>query len=476
MKTRYHFSRQRAQLRHLGKQLLLLQQKGEAIPSDLLAKFRSLCKKLLPRFGAVGLKRTLGAAVFLLGFGLNTQAQSFQPPAIDTFGFNSAVLVEAYYNHPAFADLDNDGDLDLMTAFSTYDDSTELYTTHFYYYENVGTPEAADFADPQLNPFGIPVFMSDINPIDLVDVDGDGDLDIVTTGFNYDAGAEGTGASFLIPNEGDAANPAFGEMVINGLNLPTPGVLENPLFFATGDLDNDGDLDVLGNAYDENGNEGFINYYYENTSTEGGIEPAAPQINPFGISNGSTVGNLIVFSDLADLDNDGDLDLLAGQASYMYGSGVYDFNVLFYENSGTPTEPTFGTAVENPFGITLLDEDIDQFPRPTTVDIDNDGDLDLFTFFNGKLFFQENTLISSTTEQLAQLELTLSPNPTTGIVQLATTEKVARIEVSNLMGQQVYATSSTATSLDISEQPAGIYLVKITTEDNRFQVFRIKKQ
>lgn len=476
MKQRYHFSRQRAQLRHLGKQVLRLQAAGQQIPAERLAKFRSLCKGLLPRLGTTGLKQALGTAALLVGFGTAVQAQNFAPPVVDTFGINTAVLQEAYYNYPAFADLDGDGDLDLMTAFSKYDYETELYSTLFYYYENVGTEESPDFAAPQLNPFGIPVFGSDINPIELVDVDGDGDFDIVATGFNYEDGADGDGAVFLITNEGDANNPTFGDLQVNGLPMPTPGAVDNPALFAFGDLDGDGDLDVLANAYDADGYNGFVNFFYENTATDGGITLAEPQVNPFGIINGSNLEYFVIFSDLADLDNDGDLDLLAGQASYDYGSGVYEFNVLFIENTGTATEPAFAEAVANPFGIEIPGEDLDEYPRPEAVDIDADGDLDLFTFIGGQLLFQENTLLSSTSEQAAQLALILAPNPTNGLVHFNTSERVSRVEVFNLVGSRILTLTGSPASIDLSQQAAGMYLIKVVTADNRFQVFRVRKQ
>ncbi|PHI21914.1 hypothetical protein CEQ90_01090 [Lewinellaceae bacterium SD302] len=476
MKTRYHFSRQRAQLKHLGKQLLQLRENGTTVPNELTAKFRHLCRKLLPRFGTAGLKQALGSAALLIGLGTAVQAQNFAPPVVDAFGVSSELLEAGYYNYPAFADLDNDGDLDLMTTFSLYDYGTEQYTTQFFYFENVGTAEAPDFAAPQINPFGIPVFQSDINPIELVDLDGDGDLDIVTSGFNYENGTYGDGAIFTINNEGNAANPAFGDVNINSLSLPVPGATDNALFFAFGDLDGDGDLDILGNAYDADGYNGFINYYYENEAIDGGILPAAPQIDPFGLPVGNTLDNLNPFSDLADVDNDGDLDLIAGSISYDYGTGLYDNKFLFYENSGTSTDPVFEEPLTNPFGITVPNEDSDEAPRSTFVDIDADGDLDLLFFLDSKLFFQENTLASSLREQSDRLDLSLAPNPTNGLAQITTTEVVARIEVSNLMGQHLSTLNGNQASLDLSDQPAGIYLVKIVTEDDRFQVIRLRKQ
>ncbi|MEM6396210.1 MAG: T9SS type A sorting domain-containing protein [Bacteroidota bacterium] len=475
MKKHYHFSRQRAQLRHLGKKILDLQQTGQQIPAKMLAKFRAACKRLLPKIGHRGLQQALGAAAFMIGMSTGVQAQDFADPVVNPFGFDNSVLTEAYYNFAAFADLDNDGDLDMMTAFGIYDYGDEAYTTFFYYYENTGTAQAPQFAAPQLNPFGIPVFQSEVGPIELVDVDGDGDLDILTTGFNYEGGANGEGATFLISNEGNISNPTFGSLQVNGLPLPTPGIVDNAVFLTLGDLDGDGDLDILGNSYDEDGIDGTVNFYYENTSTGDGIVLAAPILNPFGIENGNTLADLVEFSDLADLDNDGDLDLLTGNVSYTPGSGLYDFQIEFLENSGTSTAPSFEAPVANPFGIELVG-DPDEAPRSTAVDIDDDGDLDLFTFFGSQLLYQENVAPSSTSEQADQLELSLFPNPTDGLIELNTTERIARVEVSDLVGRQILSLSGPLNELDLSSYPSGIYLMKIVTEDNRFQVYRLRKQ
>jgi hypothetical protein len=66
---------------------------------------------------------------------------------------------------------------------------------------------------------------------------------------------------------------------------------------------------------------------------------------------------------LADLDGDGDLDLVIGEA-------VGSLN--FFRNAGTRTAPRFELEAEDWQGI-----DIGRRAYPSFVDIDGDGDLDL---------------------------------------------------------------------------------------------------
>ncbi|MEO1715113.1 MAG: VCBS repeat-containing protein, partial [Bacteroidota bacterium] len=77
---------------------------------------------------------------------------------------------------------------------------------------------------------------------------------------------------------------------------------------------------------------------------------------------------------LADIDNDGDLDLFFGG---YYGSNFYG-NVTFMENTGTAQNPAFGPGISAPFGI-----DLEYSGNPEFADLDNDGDLDVLigTYF-----------------------------------------------------------------------------------------------
>ncbi|MDR9367415.1 MAG: FG-GAP-like repeat-containing protein, partial [Balneolaceae bacterium] len=82
--------------------------------------------------------------------------------------------------------------------------------------------------------------------------------------------------------------------------------------------------------------------------------------------------------ELGDIDNDDDLDLLVGES----GGGIH-----FYRNNGTANKPKFVLEKKAFPGV-----EADHRSAPALVDIDDDGDLDLFlgTQTEGLLFF-ENT-------------------------------------------------------------------------------------
>jgi len=85
-----------------------------------------------------------------------------------------------------------------------------------------------------------------------------------------------------------------------------------------------------------------------------------------------------------DIDGDGDLDAFVGE---LYG------NTMFFRNTGTASSPVFDPATTNPFGLV----DVGFSADPTFVDIDGDGDLDAFVgeFIGDTLFFQNNGTASN---------------------------------------------------------------------------------
>ena len=144
------------------------------------------------------------------------------------------------------------------------------------------------------------------------------------------------------------------------------GVRATPSF---ADLDGDGDLDALVGEADGNV------VFFANTGTASAPAFAAPATNPFGLAD---VGAGAAPS-LADLDGDGDLDALVGEA---------DGNVVFFANTGTASAPAFALPVTNPFGLA----DVGAVSFPAFADLDGDGDLDaLVGELTGAMLFFANT-------------------------------------------------------------------------------------
>ena len=198
----------------------------------------------------------------------------------------------------------------------------------------------------------------------FVDIDGDGDQDA------FIGLADGTIAYYK--NTGTANSPVFALQtgVANPLNGIDVGSYSNPTFV---DIDGDGDMDVF-----IGGQSGTI-LYYKNT----GSASAPVFSSQTGASNPLNAVNVVAYSAPAfvDIDNDGDKDVFIG--SY-YG------DITYYKNTGTATSPAFTVQAggSNPLNSVA----VGYFSTPTFVDIDGDGDMDVFIgSYYGDITYYKNT-------------------------------------------------------------------------------------
>ena len=251
-------------------------------------------------------------------------------------------------NTMAFADVDGDDDQDLLWG--------DYFEPGLLLLENQGTCENLDFSnEPVPFPPNNPLHSSGYNAPTLGDLTGDqrDDLLVGVIGGAYN------------PDRTAAANLYFYDQTSEGtyrlrtrrfLSMLDVGAESVP---ALGDLDNDGDADLLvgskvGTAPSSSG--GLV-LHYENTGT-----PTTPRyrladtldLKPKAYNRAPA---------LADLTGDGNLDLV---------TGTWQKGLRFHENTGTGNDPQFASD-----GESLVELERGSRPAPAFADLDGDADLDL---------------------------------------------------------------------------------------------------
>lgn len=287
----------------------------------------------------------------------NLQAQNFASQVSNPLGLTP---ITGYNSSPAFADLDNDGDMDMVSGSNNYGD--------FSYFENTGDANSANFISPVNNPFGL-ISIGYLSDPTFVDLDNDGDMDLLS-GENY-------GNYYYFENTGTASSPAFASPITNPFGLTGYSNHSSPTF---ADLDNDGDFDLIAGFF-----TGSFKYY-ENTGTATTPAFASGITNPFGLIDIGARSK----ATFIDLDFDGDMDLMCGE---------FGGSFMYFQNTGSETLPTFAAPLTNPFGITFTSR-----PNPDFVDIDGDADMDLVSgYSNNDFIYYENICASATLGNISNI-------------------------------------------------------------------------
>lgn len=358
------------------------------------------------------------------------------------------------------------------------------------------TNKAQTFSPYLANPFSLESPSSQLAPA-IGDLDSDGDLDIMC-GANYSS-------FFYFENIGTTTSPDFAPYIENPFSLESPSSLLSPAFV---DLDNDGDLDIMCGANLSN----F--YYFENIGTSSTPDFAEYVTNPFSLEGPSS----LLAPEFADLDNDGDLDLMCGaniSSFYFYenigtinspdfapyvtdpfsldgpsgqlspsivdldkdgdldilcGATLSDF--YYFENVGTPSVPNFAEYITNPFSL----ESPSSLLAPEFADLDDDADMDILCGANySSFYYYENSTIQTELVAISKdnYPFQIAPNPCTERFQFSTKTnptKLFQIEFYDITGNFIcaYNTSGFKDVFNISELPNGIYFLKLLEGPNTY--------
>ncbi|WP_020403467.1 FG-GAP-like repeat-containing protein [Gracilimonas tropica] len=224
-------------------------------------------------------------------------------------------------------DINGDGDIDLLSA-NNNDNKVSLFS-------NDGSQNFSE-STVGYEDGGLP------SDVDAGDINADGHIDVVSILL-------GSEKVVWYENNG-TTNPAFTSHDIG------TGI-QNVRAVATGDLNNDGDLDVVVVS------NGRVHWFDNDGST-------TPTFTQTTINSHSGTRNVF----LADIDNDSDLDILTASSST---------NTLFwYENDGS-VNPSFTENSMSTTGSLMF---------VGSADLDNDGDIDIYAsdLFNNNIYWYEN--------------------------------------------------------------------------------------
>jgi hypothetical protein len=320
---------------------------------------------------------------------------------------------------PAISDIDNDGDLDVVT-FDIFTGSFMIYHKNMSM-EKYGTCDSLKFQVANhcwgyatenalnntytlhdtckgnvLNPERIPNLADNTRHSGsceiCIDLDGDGDKEFIVGDIAFNNltmltnGGTPTSANFV---KIDTAFPAS-----NGSNVPIDLTIFPCPFYV--DVNNDGLRDLVVSPNTANACENFNSMvYYKNTGTN--------SFPNFEYKQGNLLQDQMIdvgegaYPVLFDYNNDGLLDLFIGNYGYFKKPNLLTSKIALFKNTGSKTTPQFELVTRdysnlNSSGLSNM--------IPTFGDLDGDGDADmLIGDYNGNLFYYQNTAPSGAEPQ-----------------------------------------------------------------------------
>jgi len=284
----------------------------------------------------------------LLNNGDGTFTEVMDSP-INQYGRNSGA---------AFADFDNDGDLDLVVSHNSYEGKKEQYRTGNFLFENDGSGSFTDVTNKSGLDFGWP--FTGRNTF-VFDYDGDGLLDIFMQ-EDYVRDDVSGGHSRLMKNTG---NLAFRDVTAEA-GFPS-GYRKG--FWGLGGWTGDINGDLWPDVFFAHSCKMFIN------NRDGTFhEKQYNMIKPEYMTPGSAAGGFWTCgADIGDLDNDGDMDMVMSD-HFPLGESVVRTMYLFLNEGNDVNGDPLLRNITGEAGIPPLPT---RTPHVQLQDMDNDGWVDI---------------------------------------------------------------------------------------------------
>lgn len=224
-----------------------------------------------------------------------------------------------------------------------------------------------------------------ISNIGLIDMDGDGDKDVLV-------GDIGTTNLCYINNGGTDQLADMDWQDTSWISTGTSVNIQQFVFTSRIDADNDGTLDFIAAAGERANYQNNI-WLYKNLSSS--------NVPNFQFETGSyLIDQMIDVGEGAapafvDYDNDGLLDLVVGNYGYgtLQGANwIYSAKLALYKNIGTTAQPIYEFITDDFANLSSFNGTFQGVYHPTFGDMDDDGDQDMLVGGNdGRLFYFSNT-------------------------------------------------------------------------------------
>jgi hypothetical protein len=431
---------------------------------------------------------------------------SYDSP-IEMFVFNAAF----------YLDVNNDGKRDLIATTNNRDGRN---FEHIWLYINEGEDDAPIFSLTRRNLFLEDMFSVGSNSSPTFwDYNNDGLLDLlVGSAGRIISGNDKTGALELWINTGSKSVPEFtllDEDYLSYKSLSNNGTNFSP---AVGDIDNDGDIDLfVGDVFGQL-------YFHKNNAGSGAVPSFDSRTYPYA----SIFIGQSAKPSIADIDQDGQNDLVIGEGGRNFVNGIYGSlnyfknfgsdgmenfsdqatsSVLYGFLSGNENGSFFSSAplyVDHPEGgyylfigsdlgnIYLLEDVTNTINGPVTTvseqlgglepgrrsspavaDLDNDGFLEIIigTARGGLEAFNTDLPAKgpSNIENLSsKTTIDVFPNPTADYLNFTSNVSPERLRLSDLSGKVLLDIIAPDNKLDLSEFDSGIYLLEMTIDQKRY--------
>lgn len=307
------------------------------------------------------------------------------------------------------ADIDGDGDMDVIT--NAQNDSL------LSWFENLDGEGA--FGPQQI----VANTMSNGRTVYAGDIDGDGDMDLVSSTTDN--------ATIVWYENLDGLGNFSAPLMIAGIEAS--GVEE---IYGV-DIDGDNDLDIVAAYIFEE-----IVAWFENLDGLGNYGPRQVLTTNAG-------GPRSVYA--ADLDNDGDNDVLFAGANFEEGK------VAWFENLDG-----FGS-----FGAMQIIETETAGTRSVySADIDGDGDEDVLVGLRNdyNIHWYKNLTILSVEDNFIERNISIYPNPVQDVLNITTNNnsQINKVKVYDILGKLLLETKNIQ-QINVSHLASGVLFVKIKT-------------